>query len=63
MDVVRVNGVLVVEVFKDKLLDVLRASGSPKESIMAVVHENGDEAQMRLQHGTMLHFHRRLGHM
>ena len=46
MDVVRVNDVLVVEFFKDNLLDVFQTSGSPKEAIMAVVHENGDEEQM-----------------
>ena len=58
MDVVRVNSVLVVEVFKDNSLDVFRASGSPKEAIMAVVYVNGDEAQIWLQHGTLLNFHR-----
>ena len=63
MDVVRVNDVLVVQVFKDNSLDVFRASGSPTEAIMVVVHENEDEAHMRLQHGTLLHFHRRLGHL
>ena len=30
---------------------------------MAFVYENGDEAQMRLQHGTLLHFHRGFGHL
>ena len=63
MDVVRVNDVLVVEVLKDNFLDDFRTFGSPKEAIMSVVHDNGDRVQKNVQHGSLLQFHRRLGHL
>ena len=48
MDVVRINDVLIVEVFKDISMDDCRAFESTRVAIMSIVNGDGEEAEMNV---------------
>ena len=63
MKVDRINDVLIVKVYNDILTNNFRVCGSPLEAVMAIVNGYGDGNKMTVQHGRLLQFHRRLGHL
>ena len=48
MDVVRINGVLIVKVFKDISMDDCRAFESTRVAIMSIVKDDEEEADMNV---------------
>ncbi|CAI5727351.1 unnamed protein product [Peronospora destructor] len=59
MDVDCNNNVLVVEVMGPNN----KVSSSPREAMMAVLNSHEYESDSDVQSGTLMHFHRRLGHL
>ena len=63
MDVDRINDVLIVKVYDDNLTNTFRDCGSTLEAVMAIVNDDVDGYKMTVQHGSLLHFLRRFGHL
>ena len=59
MDVDRTNNVLVIKVLETCAM----VTGSPREEMMAVINSPEYESDSNVQCGTLMHFHRRLGHL
>lgn len=49
--------------FEDISMNDCLAFGSPREEFMTIVNGDRDEAEMNVRHGSLLHFHRRLGRL
>ena len=63
MDIDRINDIFIVVVHNSILLGDSHGFEVPQESVMMALNDAGYGSNVGIQHGSLSHFHRRLGHV